>query len=112
MGFVTVYGTWAVVSAIFNCIPVYAFWDVRIQPTAKCIPQFRYVELNEALVRCCTRPFGITLTSAIRLWYANGALNIISDLMIASLPLPVIRSLQMPKRHKIALMVIFGIGWL
>jgi len=37
-------------------------------------------------------------------------LNILTDLMIILLPMPVLKSLQIRKKHKIALMAIFAIG--
>ncbi|KAF3932469.1 hypothetical protein ABW19_dt0204392 [Dactylella cylindrospora] len=78
------YATEAILTAIFNCVPVEAFWTG--DPTAKCIPR-------EAL------------------WFANAGLNIFTDFSIALLPLPVIFKLKMPKRQKIPLMMIFALGF-
>ncbi|KAK6360014.1 hypothetical protein TWF696_001135 [Orbilia brochopaga] len=78
------YAAEAILTAIFNCIPVEAFWTG--DPTAKCIPR-------EAL------------------WFANAGLNIFTDFSIAILPLPVIIQLNMPKRQKIPLMFIFALGF-
>ncbi|KAF3902088.1 hypothetical protein ABW21_db0201828 [Orbilia brochopaga] len=78
------YATEAILTAIFNCIPVQAFWTG--DPTAKCIPR-------EAL------------------WFANAGLNIFTDFSIALLPLPVIFKLNMPRRQKIPLMFIFALGF-
>ena len=44
---VAVYGFEACLSGILTCIPVYAFWDVRIQPTAKCLPMFKLVTVQD-----------------------------------------------------------------
>ncbi|KAK6351979.1 hypothetical protein TWF718_005127 [Orbilia javanica] len=78
------YATEAILTAIFNCVPVEAFWTG--DPTAKCIPR-------EAL------------------WFANAGLNIFTDFSIAILPLPVIVKLKMPKSQKIPLMMIFALGF-
>ncbi|KAK6510253.1 hypothetical protein TWF481_004970 [Arthrobotrys musiformis] len=78
------YATEAILTAVFNCVPVEAFWTG--DPTAKCIPR-------EAL------------------WFANAGLNIFTDFSIAILPLPVIIKLNMPKRQKIPLMMIFALGF-
>ncbi|EWC48026.1 hypothetical protein DRE_02605 [Drechslerella stenobrocha 248] len=78
------YATEAILTAIFNCIPVEAFWTG--DPNAKCIPR-------EAL------------------WFANAGLNIFTDFSIALLPLPVVIKLNMPLRQKIPLMFIFALGF-
>ena len=51
----------------------------------------------------------LTLNS---LWYINAGINILTDLMIATLPLPIIFKLKAANKHKIALSVMFGIGWM
>ena len=42
----------------------------------------------------------------------TGALNIITDVMVLSLPIPMVWKLQTPRANKIALTVIFGLGFL
>jgi hypothetical protein len=44
--------------------------------------------------------------------YANAAINILTDCATALLPIGVINSLDMPKRQKKLLLVVFGIGLL
>lgn len=39
-------------------------------------------------------------------------MNIATDIAIGLLPLPVLKQLQLPKRQRIALMVVFGLGGL
>jgi hypothetical protein len=48
----------------------------------------------------------------LSLWYANGALNILTDLMVAALPMKTIWSLQMAQKQKLALTAILTLGWL
>ena len=44
-------------------------------------------------------------------WYANASINIVTDLMIAMLPVRSILALQIPRQQKFALLVILTIGW-
>ena len=45
-----------------------------------------------------------------KFWYANAGYNIATDLIIIILPILVIRTLQLPKRTKIALCGVFALG--
>ena len=40
----------------------------------------------------------------------EGGINIGTDIAIGILPLPVLKRLELPKRQKIALMIVFGLG--
>lgn len=42
--------------------------------------------------------------------YTNAAVNIVTDLATALLPLPVITKLDIPKRQKVILMCVFAAG--
>ncbi|KAH7161852.1 hypothetical protein EDB81DRAFT_353670 [Dactylonectria macrodidyma] len=79
---------WAV-SQIFimllSCIPLQATWDPRVH--GKCGP------------------------NVLTLWYFNGVFNIVSDVAIFILPLPVIYKLQLPRSHKLCLVAIFCLGF-
>ncbi|KAF2830466.1 hypothetical protein CC86DRAFT_284143 [Ophiobolus disseminans] len=86
MGICVAFGIESVTTGIFTCIPVDAFWDLTKRPTAKC--------LNENA-----------------LYYANASLNIVTDLMVAILPVKVILGLQIPRKQKIALLIILTLGW-
>ena len=44
--------------------------------------------------------------------FANAGMNIATDITIGLLPLPVLKQLQLPKRQRIALMWVFGLGGL
>ncbi|KAF2258011.1 hypothetical protein CC78DRAFT_572798 [Lojkania enalia] len=79
---VTAYTSWTIFGSIFACIPVRAFWT---KEQARCINQFA-------------------------MWFTNAAINIATDLAIILLPMPVIRSLNLPRRQKQALIGIFAIG--
>ncbi|KAF2170774.1 hypothetical protein M409DRAFT_51034 [Zasmidium cellare ATCC 36951] len=75
---------WAFFSALFACWPIRHFWDKSIEGTC----------LNRLAV--CR--------------FSNAAVNIITDVCTAILPLPVLKSLNLPKRQKMVLMVVFGLG--
>ncbi|CAN9210265.1 unnamed protein product [Alternaria alternata] len=71
----------------FSCIPVEAFWDLTLKPTSRCI--------NDNAAR-----------------FAHGFLNMITDLMVALLPVPAIWRLQLVRRQKIALVCLLCVGWI
>lgn len=82
---VLVYGVWTVFSAIFNCVPVSAFWNFSVH--GHCIP----------------RKF---------LWFFNAAMNIFTDLAILLLPVPVLSQLRVARRQKIGVLFVFATGGL
>jgi hypothetical protein len=102
MGFVIVYTIWTVFSSIFACVPVRAFWT---RESASCINQFAmwlsvslYPSRHDA--------------NTDRLCSTNAGINILTDFALIILPSPVIRSLNLGHRQKIALISIFGLGGL
>ncbi|KAF2116403.1 hypothetical protein BDV96DRAFT_574059 [Lophiotrema nucula] len=82
MSVVVAYTIWTVLGSIFACIPVRAFWT---KEESRCINQFA-------------------------MWFTNAAINIGTDLAIIILPMPVVRSLNLARRQKQALIGIFAIG--
>jgi hypothetical protein len=79
---------WAITQVFLNaliCMPVASFWDSNIP--GKCIP-------------------------FLPVWNSYAIVNIITDFSIFLLPLPVLRSLQLPMKQKILLIVIFSLGFL
>jgi hypothetical protein len=85
MAVVVVYAFWTVLSSVFGCKPIQAFWTLK--HPFKCLNQFT-------------------------VWFFNGGMNILTDLSIIVLPMPVIRKLNLPRRQKQALIGIFAIGGL
>ncbi|KAJ5647334.1 hypothetical protein N7490_003706 [Penicillium lividum] len=77
------YGTWAVISAFLNCIPVAKFWDDSI-------PGF-----------CLSKP---------GLWFSNASMHITTDIAILIIPIPALIAIEIPRRQKAALMILFGLG--
>lgn len=45
-------------------------------------------------------------------WYANAVANIVGDLFILGLPMPVVNRLHLPRRQKLGLMMVFALGGL
>ncbi|KAL1306841.1 hypothetical protein AAFC00_005497 [Neodothiora populina] len=80
----TIIGFYSVFATIFMCAPVSYFWKP---------------EREEG--HCLDR-------NAV--WFANASLNIITDVAIFILPMPVLHQLHLPKRQRYALMGVFGLG--
>ncbi|QPG98050.1 hypothetical protein C2857_007191 [Epichloe festucae Fl1] len=70
---------------IFQCDPVAAAWMTEINPAAKCIPL-----LTEFI---CAAP-----------------VNIVTDLAILALPIPVLTGMRLPTRQKAILVITFSLG--
>ena len=87
MAVVFVYSCWTFFSAIFACKPISFFWNP-------------------------TMPGGGTCLNRFAVWFANASINIVTDIATGILPLPVLKELQLPKRQKIALMIVFALGGL
>ncbi|KAF2830572.1 hypothetical protein CC86DRAFT_434372 [Ophiobolus disseminans] len=85
LAIVIIYTIGTVASSIFSCVPIKTFWTR--DPSAKCLNQ-----------------------SAM--WFTNAAWNIITDFALIILPIPIIRSLNLGRKQKIALISIFAVGGL
>ncbi|KAJ5387659.1 hypothetical protein N7509_010200 [Penicillium cosmopolitanum] len=83
IAFLAVYGTWTVLSAWANCVPLAKFWDPSV-------PGFCFDKKA--------------------LWFSNSAIHILTDLLILIYPMPVLKSLQLPRKQKFALMGVFALG--
>lgn len=75
-----------VLACIFQCAPVSAAYDITILPKDK-----QCVDINA-------------------FYLANAAVNILTDIMTYTLPIPLIIKLRVPGRQKISLGVILGLG--
>ena len=82
---IAIYGTWVILSAFLNCIPVARFWDPSIP--GHCLAY---------------KP----------LWYSNAALNIMTDVVILIIPIPALMPLDLPLRQKVGCCCIFALGGL
>lgn len=70
-------------AGIFQCLPVQKFWDPLVP--GKCV-------------------------NTAALYYANAALNIAQDIVLVILPFFILRGLIMPRKEKLTLMLILGLG--
>ncbi|TDZ21773.1 Satratoxin biosynthesis SC1 cluster protein 4 [Colletotrichum orbiculare MAFF 240422] len=80
-------GTWTVILSVLlplMCYPVAAFWDSTVDGV--CVDY-------------------------LAIWYAMAGVNLAADLAIFSMPIPVISSLQLPRRQKRMLLLVFGLGF-
>ncbi|KAF9871050.1 integral membrane protein [Colletotrichum karsti] len=66
------------------CYPVAKFWDDSID--GRCL-------------------------NYLNIWYGMSGVNLVSDFIIFSMPIPVINSLQLPRRQKRMLLLVFGLGF-
>ncbi|KAE8376097.1 hypothetical protein BDV26DRAFT_266391 [Aspergillus bertholletiae] len=57
-----------------------------------------------------TIPGGGTCINMTAFWYANAAFNILTDLVIVGLPIPIVTKLHLPTKSKIALCGMFAMG--
>uniref|UniRef100_A0A093UZX3 Rhodopsin domain-containing protein n=1 Tax=Talaromyces marneffei PM1 TaxID=1077442 RepID=A0A093UZX3_TALMA len=80
---IAIHGTWVILSAFLNCIPVAHFWDPAVP--GHCLAY---------------KP----------LWYSNAALNIMTDMTILFMPIPALVPLDLPLRQKVACCCIFALG--
>lgn len=83
-----VIGAWSfsqVLVGLFICTPVAGFWDASLNP------------------RCIPTPLQ---------WYVNAAGNILTDIAIFVMPLPVLAHLKLPKAQRVSLVGIFCLGFL
>ncbi|KAJ5967749.1 hypothetical protein N7501_003997 [Penicillium viridicatum] len=86
MGCLVIIGLWTTLSGFFFCTPVHAFWSTSAEVRkTKCLP---------------TTP----------VWFTNAALQTVTDLVILILPMPLLWKLQLPKRQKCGIIVVFGLG--
>jgi hypothetical protein len=75
-----------VIGSIFSCTPVPFFWDKGIHG-GQCI-------------------------NLMAFWFSNASFNIISDIAIIILPIPVLKTLNLPKKQKYGLILVFIMGGL
>ncbi|KAH8651814.1 hypothetical protein BGZ60DRAFT_533691 [Tricladium varicosporioides] len=78
------FGLWLFFGSVFSCNPIAKYWDPRIPGT-------------------CLDSYG--------LWLGNSIVNILTDFAIFLLPIPVIKSLNLAKKLKWSLMIVFAFGF-
>ncbi|KAI3333401.1 hypothetical protein F4824DRAFT_472388 [Ustulina deusta] len=87
IAFVTIYTLFAFLTLFLYCRPLSGFWDTG--SGAKC--------------------YSVQLF--IRFGLANTALSIFTDILLASLPIPVIWKLQLKTKIRVYLIIMLALGW-
>lgn len=85
---IVIVGCWGlsqVLIGIFMCWPIRGFWDKTVEAT--CIPQSPQFQINAAG-------------------------NIITDVAVFLLPMPVIKHLKLPRTQRVLLFGVFSLGFL
>ncbi|KAF7884061.1 uncharacterized protein EAF01_011484 [Botrytis porri] len=85
MAFVALTSLSCVVATIFQCTPISKAWEQPVTDKGSCI------QINA-------------------LFYANAGLDIFQDLVIYILPMRMLYSIQIPRRQKYVLMIVFAVG--
>lgn len=85
VGVVTISSAWIIATSITACVPVDALWDMSKRMTARC--------------------------HSGDVWWSHSGLNITTDFLISILPLTVLHKLHVPRRQKIALYLVFLLGF-
>jgi hypothetical protein len=85
MVFTTLFTVPLIGLATFQCLPVHAIWDLEAQKTAKCIDW-------------------------IAVLYLTVVYEVIAEVVIFSLPIPIVMKLQMKPAKKIQVIICFGLG--
>ncbi|KAF2111020.1 hypothetical protein BDV96DRAFT_500396 [Lophiotrema nucula] len=80
---------------IFQCFPVEAAWDSALRP-----PPF-----GTGTAKC------YSMTIFRNLGLMNSSFNIITDVLFATLPIPLIWKLQLNVRTKVSLIAVLSLGW-
>ncbi|KAB2108645.1 hypothetical protein AG0111_0g3234 [Alternaria gaisen] len=70
---------------LLQCRPIGAAWDSPVPDTAHC-------------------------TNIVTIYLSSAPLNIITDIAILFLPMPILTSMRLPKKQKIILVITFGFG--
>ncbi len=85
LAIVIISNIYMVITIFTACIPLQAYWDLSITDKY-CHPQ--------------------------AVWWSHTGMLMITDFLIFLLPLPVVWTLNVPRRQKYALFAIFGLGFL
>lgn len=83
--FIVIVGLWTLFGTILICLPVRGFWDHSVPATC--------------------RSFAVV-------WCLNAALQIVTDLVVVTTPIPTLARLRLPTRQKFALILVFALGFL
>ncbi|ETI25459.1 hypothetical protein G647_02232 [Cladophialophora carrionii CBS 160.54] len=84
IGFICVAGITFILVSCFSCMPVAFYWDKSIEG-GHCIDMMAF-------------------------WFSFSGFNIVTDVAVWVLPMPVLWNLQLPRKQKISLVAVFALG--
>jgi hypothetical protein len=87
MGFISIAGLAFLITSCLSCQPVPYFWDKDITTNGKCIDIMAF-------------------------WFSFSAYNIITDMAVWLLPMPILKNLHLPRKQKYSLIGVFALGGL
>lgn len=112
VGFIVLMTLGCAGSLIFQCLPLEAIWNYTLRPpplgtgTAKCYSNTIFRNLG--LMNSCK----CLLTLAdVQMTHSNLAFNIVTDVLFATIPIPLIWQLQLNIRTKVSLILVLSLGW-
>ena len=85
LGVMVAGGTGFILFDVFQCMPVSAAWTLQHSADAKC------VKLSTVAI-------------------SGASFNVLSEIVIFILPMPILRTLQLKARKKVGVMVLLGLG--
>ncbi|XPS72488.1 hypothetical protein M3J09_004653 [Ascochyta lentis] len=92
--FLTAFTIVSFCTLMFQCVPIAAAWDTRLRPPP----------IGEGSAKCFSmQTFG-------RIGMFNSVINILTDFLLALLPVPLIWQLQLNLRTKISLILVLSLG--
>ncbi|OHX00016.1 integral membrane protein, partial [Colletotrichum incanum] len=84
IAFIIAFGIAQVVSTCLACVPLRSLWDLTVP--GRCIALLDW-------------------------WLIGSSINLVTDVAIFVMPIPLLRSIMLPLRQKIVLMATFGLGF-
>ncbi|KAI1628765.1 50S ribosomal protein L36e [Exophiala viscosa] len=82
--FIGVVGLIMILTSAFSCWPIEYYWDKTVE--------------------------GGHCVNMLAFWFSFSAFNILTDLAVWALPMPVLKSLQLPRKQKMSLIAVFALG--
>ncbi|KAF2279120.1 uncharacterized protein EI97DRAFT_371657 [Westerdykella ornata] len=95
IGFLVAFMLFTFFSLIFGCVPIAANWDFTLRPPP----------IGTGNAKC------MEITTYRNIAVTNSVINIVTDIVLALMPVPLVWRLQVNKRTKISLVLILGLGF-
>lgn len=105
--FVVVHNLWALGTTLTFCIPLQSVWDPRVKASYCHSESIWWVNTRYEHPHHSPSPQRVVWKLT-----ACSSLGVFTDFLIFLLPIPMIMPLKLPRRQKIAVTVVFAIGFL